>query len=61
VGGAAGSLIHNFVPEEAIHNALSATGIFSVPLATLLGVPMCGSCAAIVGTGYLLNALAPFL
>ena len=48
VGVAAGSLIHNFVPEEAIHNALSATGIFSVPLATLLGVPMYGSCAAIV-------------
>lgn len=48
VGVAAGSLIHNFVPEEVIHNALSATGIFSVPLATLLGVPMYGSCAAIV-------------
>ena len=48
VGVAAGSLIHNFVPEQAIHQALSATGVFSVPLATLLGVPMYGSCAAIV-------------
>jgi uncharacterized membrane protein YraQ (UPF0718 family) len=27
---------------------MQATGIFSVPLATLLGIPMYGSCAAIV-------------
>jgi uncharacterized membrane protein YraQ (UPF0718 family) len=27
---------------------MSATGVFSVPIAALLGVPMYGSCAAIV-------------
>lgn len=43
-----GAFIHNFVPEEMIRNAMSATGIFSVPIATALGVPMYGSCAAIV-------------
>lgn len=48
VGVAIGAFIHNYVPEEWIHDAINATGIFSVPLATLLGVPMYGSCAAIV-------------
>ncbi len=48
VGVAIGAFIHNYVPQEVIQRALSATGIFSVPLATLLGVPMYGSCAAIV-------------
>ncbi|MGF1677604.1 MAG: permease [Candidatus Methylacidiphilales bacterium] len=47
-GVALGSLIHNLVPQEFIQNLMSATGVFSVPLATLLGVPMYGSCAAIV-------------
>ena len=27
---------------------ISATGVFSVPIATVLGVPMYGSCAAII-------------
>ena len=48
VGVGIGAFIHNFVPEEMIRNAMSATGIFSVPIATILGVPMYGSCAAIV-------------
>jgi len=48
VGVAIGALIHNYVPEELIHNAINTTGIFSVPIATVLGVPMYGSCAAIV-------------
>lgn len=48
VGVGIGAFIHNYVPEEMIRNAMSATGIFSVPIATLLGVPMYGSCAAIV-------------
>lgn len=43
-----GALIHNYVPQEAIHSLISGTGIFSVPLATILGVPLYGSCAAIV-------------
>ncbi|QYY34471.1 permease [Ruficoccus sp. ZRK36] len=48
VGVAIGAFIHNYVPQEVIQNALAATGVFSVPIATLLGVPMYGSCAAIV-------------
>ncbi|MGB0372772.1 MAG: permease [Opitutales bacterium] len=48
VGVGAGALIHNFVPEEFIHGMMQATGVFSVPLATVLGVPMYGSCATIV-------------
>ncbi|MDI6800397.1 MAG: permease [Actinomycetota bacterium] len=43
-----GALIHNFVPDEAIQLLISRTGIFSVPIAVLIGVPMYGSCAAIV-------------
>jgi hypothetical protein len=43
-----GALIHNYIPQEAIESAISGVGIFSVPLATLLGVPMYGSCAAIL-------------
>ncbi len=43
-----GALIHNYVPQEAIQSAISKTGPFSVPAAVGLGVPMYGSCAAIV-------------
>jgi len=48
VGVALGALIHNYVPQETLHALMEATGVFSVPIATLLGVPMYGSCAAIV-------------
>jgi uncharacterized protein len=48
VGVGIGAFIHNYVPQETIHGLMNATGIFSVPIATLLGVPMYGSCAAIV-------------
>ncbi|MFP4473104.1 MAG: permease [Candidatus Omnitrophota bacterium] len=48
VGIGIGAVIHNYVPREAIQNLVAATGIFAVPLAVLLGVPMYGSCAAIV-------------
>ncbi|WP_309387718.1 permease [Cerasicoccus frondis] len=48
VGVGIGAFIHNYVPQEMIQNAIGATGIFGVPIATLLGVPMYGSCAAIV-------------
>ena len=48
VGVGIGSLIHNFVPQETVQGIISRTGVFSVPLATALGVPMYGSCAAIV-------------
>jgi len=43
-----GAFIHNYVPRETIQSIIGRAGIFSVPIATLLGVPMYGSCAAIV-------------
>jgi len=48
VGVAVGAVIHNYVPQSAIDTVITSTGIFSVPLAVLIGVPMYGSCAAIV-------------
>lgn len=48
VGVGIGAFIHNYVPQDTIHRLMDATGIFSVPIATLVGVPMYGSCAAIV-------------
>ena len=48
LGVGIGAVIHNYVPRETIQPIISKTGIFSVPIATILGVPMYGSCAAIV-------------
>jgi uncharacterized protein len=43
-----GAVIHNYVPSELIQSWIGAGGIFTVPLATILGVPLYGGCAAIV-------------
>lgn len=48
LGVGLGALIHNYIPQAAIQSIVSKTGVFSVPIATLIGVPMYGSCAAIV-------------
>ncbi len=48
MGVGLGALIHNYVPSEAIKSFVGRAGVFAVPLAVLLGVPMYGSCAAIV-------------
>ena len=48
LGVGIGAAIHNFVPQESIQAVVGKMGFFSVPAATLLGVPMYGSCAAIV-------------
>ena len=48
VGVGVGAFIHNYIPQDTVHGVMEATGIFSVPIATVLGVPMYGSCAAIV-------------
>jgi len=48
VGVGLGALIHNFVPQEFVQSVIAKTGFFSVPLAVVIGVPMYGSCAAIV-------------
>ncbi|MBR9683091.1 permease [Candidatus Woesearchaeota archaeon] len=48
VGVGVGAAIHNYVPSEFIHKWINKGGIFSVPIATVLSVPMYGSCAAII-------------
>ena len=48
VGVGLGALIHNYVPREFIESVVNQSTIYTVPLVTLLGVPMYGSCAAIV-------------
>jgi uncharacterized membrane protein YraQ (UPF0718 family) len=48
VGVGIGAFIHNYVPQESVHGIMEAAGGFSVPIATFLGVPLYGSCAAIV-------------
>lgn len=47
-GVAVGAAIHNYVPQEAIQRVVGSAGVFGVPIATLVGVPLYGSCAAIV-------------
>lgn len=48
LGVGIGAFIHNYIPNETIQSIITKTGIFSVPIATALGVPMYGNCAAIV-------------
>jgi hypothetical protein len=48
IGVGLGALIHNYVPQEAVQSIVSKTGFLSVPIATIIGVPMYGSCTAIV-------------
>jgi uncharacterized membrane protein YraQ (UPF0718 family) len=48
LGVGIGAVIHNYVPQEAIQSVIAKTGLFSVPIATIIGIPMYGSCAAIV-------------
>ncbi len=48
IGVGIGALIHNYIPQEAVQGIAGKAGIFSVPVATLIGVPMYGSCAAIL-------------
>lgn len=48
VGVGIGAMIHNYIPSEVIQGIISKGGIFTVPIAVILGVPMYGSCAAIV-------------
>jgi uncharacterized protein len=48
VGVGIGAIIHNYIPTEAIHSIIGKGGAFTVIIATLIGVPLYGSCAAIV-------------
>ncbi|MBU1704155.1 MAG: permease, partial [Nanoarchaeota archaeon] len=48
VGVGLGAAIHNYVPSAVIQGIVEKGGILAVPIAVLVGVPMYGSCAAIV-------------
>ncbi len=43
-----GAAIHNFVPQQAIESIINRAGLFSVPIATIVGIPFYANCAAIV-------------
>lgn len=60
LGVAIGSLIHNYVPQTTILKITTVAGLFTVPLAVLIGIPMYGGCAAIVPVAVVLfNKGAP--
>lgn len=48
LGVGLGALIHNFIPQSLVEEMISKTGFLAVPLAVLLGIPLYGSCAAIL-------------
>lgn len=54
IGVGIGALIHNYVPSAWIQSIVSQGGWFAIPIAVILGVPMYGSCAAIVPVAYVL-------
>ena len=43
-----GAGIHNYVSQDMVQSISGKAGIFSVPIAVLIGVPMYGGCAAIL-------------
>ena len=43
-----GAAIHGFIPGEAINAAVNATGIFAVPVAVLIGIPIYANCTAVL-------------
>lgn len=43
-----GALIHGFIPADLIKNILSSTGILSVPIATLIGVPIYANSISVI-------------
>jgi uncharacterized protein len=48
IGVGIGAGIHNYVSQDMVQSIAGKAGIFSVPLAVLIGVPMYGGCAAIL-------------
>ena len=48
IGVGIGAIIHNYVPSELIQGLINKGGIFAVPIATIIGIPLYGSCAGIV-------------
>ncbi|MBN2094577.1 MAG: permease [Candidatus Aenigmarchaeota archaeon] len=56
VSVAIGGIIHNYVPQEIIGRVVEGTGALAVPLVVILGVPMYGSCVAILPIAFALFA-----
>lgn len=48
VGVGIGAIIHGFIPKETIETLVGAGGVFSVPLAVLIGIPIYANCSAVV-------------
>lgn len=48
LGVGIGAFIHGYIPSETIQAIVSSVGFFAVPIAMILGIPMYGSCVAIV-------------
>lgn len=43
-----GALIHGYLPQEVVHAVISAGGIFTVPAAVLIGIPLYANCVAVI-------------
>jgi uncharacterized membrane protein YraQ (UPF0718 family) len=48
LGVAIGAATHGFIPNELVEKVISSTGIFAVPLAVIIGIPLYANCAAII-------------
>lgn len=48
LGIGVGALIHGFVPDKAIEQYLSGDGLWTVPLATLLGIPLYANSVSVI-------------
>ena len=48
VGVGIGAVIHGYVPSDVINSLIESTGIFSVPIAVLVGIPIYANCTAVV-------------
>ncbi|MFH1684980.1 MAG: permease [Candidatus Micrarchaeota archaeon] len=48
LGVGVGAVIHGFIPEDAINSVIDAGGIFAVPLAVIVGVPIYANCNAVI-------------
>lgn len=48
IGVAIGAFIHGYVPTELITRYINSDSIWSVPIATLLGVPLYAGCSTLV-------------
>ncbi len=48
IGVGVGAIIHGYVPEEFLINTLHLNSVWSVPIATLVGIPIYAGCSTVV-------------